>query len=170
MRTFLALLILAAVACSKTEPKTPEPSSTSNGAALERMRSEREAESAAAAGGGEPERMEAFSSLKLPDTPGNPTAQTVCAALYDASGRPVSAEGQFDVTSDFDLNGGIYVYPPMFGPLAYPGQSWPLGVCPASGGMWPDRLAQVRGTTAAIRVKFTSAAGKVLTAETSQAF
>lgn len=153
MRIFLSVLLL--VACSKTEPKPPEPVPSSS--------------NAAAAGGEAPVRMEAFSSLKLPDTPGNPTAQTVCAVLYDESGRAVAAEGQFDVTSELAL-GGIYVYPPMFGPLAFPGISSPLGICPGSGGMWPDRLAQVRGKTFPIQVKFTSAAGKALTAETSQSF
>lgn len=111
----------------------------------------------------------AFSTVKPPDTPGNPSSQSVCVTLYDKTGRAVAAEGQFDVTSELSL-GGIYVYPPMFGPLDVPGNSSPLGVCPSSGGMWPDRLAQVRGKTFPIQVKFTSASGKMLTAETSQSF
>lgn len=170
MGIFLPVLILLAVACSKA----PDPeAASSNASALKQMQAQRDAppaNQAATIGGDELERMTAFSSLKLPDTPGNPTSQSVCVTLYDKSGRAVAAEGQFDVTSDLSLGGGIYVYAPMFGPLDFPGNPSALGACPASGGMWPDRLAQVRGKTFPIQIKFTSVSGKVLTAETSQSF
>lgn len=174
MKLHLPVLLLLAAACSKEAPKAPVPDTgSSNAAALKQLQAQREAppeNHATTVGGDDLDRMAAFSSVKLPDTPGNPTSHSVCVTLYDKSGRAVAAEGQFEVTSDLSLGGGVYVYPPMFGPLDFPGNSSPLGACPASGGMWPDRAAQVRGKTFPIQVKFTSASGKVLTADTSQAF
>jgi len=174
MKTFLSVVILFVAACSKPAPQTPAPAAaSSNVAALKQLQAERDApppNQAATVAGDDLERMVVFSSVKAPSTAGNPSSLTLCATLYDKNGREVAAEGNFDLTTDLDFSGGSYVYAPMFAPLNFPGNSSPLGICPAGGQLWPNRLEQLQGKTFRIQVKFTSTTEKVLTAETSQSF
>lgn len=172
MRSILCSLLLA-VACSKPAPHSSAPAEASNAAALDRLREQRDAppeNHASTVAGDELERMEAFSSVKPPSTPGNPSHHSVCVTLYDKSGRPVASEGDFKVTSELEVGGGQYVYAPMFGPLDAFGTPSPLGACPSGGELWPNRLEQLRGKSFSIHVTFTSVSGKVLTADTSQSF
>lgn len=163
--------MMLGVACSKSEPQAPAPAS--NAAALKLLQEQRDAppvNQAETVGGDELERMAVFSSLKAPTTPGNPSDLVLCVTLYGKNGRAVSAEGEFDVTSDIGLSPGSYVYAPMFVALDFPGNSSPLGICPASASVWPDALGQLRGKTFPVQVKFTSVSGKTLTAAASLSF
>lgn len=173
MKSILSALLMLA-ACSKSAPSSPASTQTSpNAAALKQLQEQRDAppvNQSSTVGGDDLERMTAFSFVKAPSTPGNPSHLELCATLYDKTGREVAAEGDFSVTSDLEFSGGQYVHAPMFGPIALPGYSSTLGACPSGGELWPPRLEQLSGKTFPIQLKFTSESGKVLFAETSQSF
>ena len=144
----------------------------SNAAALRQLKREREAlpvNSTQTVSADDVVRMDVYAALKPPSTPGNPSHLSVCATLYDRSGRAVAAEGDFSTTSDLGL-GGMHVYAPMFAPVEIIGRSSPLGFCPSGAELWPDRLAQLIGQSFTIELTFVGGSGKRISGTTNQSF
>ena len=176
VRRLLVVVVVVAVglqlrAKGKTPPKVPVATG-SNVAAVKQLEAERDAPPVNASrtvSADEVVRMTAFANLSAPDTPGNPSALTVCATLFDRSGRAVAAEGTFSANSELNL-GGMHVYAPMFSPVQNAGGSSPLGFCPSGGEVWPDRLAAMRGKSFAIELVFTGESGHSVRASTSVLF
>lgn len=156
----LALAAAVALAgCSRPEPsaQTSAPAAPSATAAPP---------AAAPAG---IERLEVFPILKAPSTPGNPHSLKVCVVLYDAQDRATAAEGEFTVTGRL-VNTGAKVYAPMFAPLTLGGAEAAAAICPAASEIWPQVMAELKGTTHGVEVSFKPASGKTVSGAAQQAF